>query len=92
MVQIDIQQYAQLARIDVSDKEADQLAGEIEDILSFVEQVQELDINPQEKRAGALRNVMREDENPHKSGKYTEKLLGEVPDTEGDYVKVKKIL
>ncbi len=37
-------------------------------------------------------NVMREDSNPHESGKYTETLLKAAPQREGQYVKVKKIL
>ena len=39
-----------------------------------------------------MRNVMREDANPHESGIYTEKMLEQAPAREGNYIKVKKIL
>ena len=35
---------------------------------------------------------MREDDNPHAGGIYTEAVLNEAPEREGDYIKVKKIL
>jgi len=37
-------------------------------------------------------NVFREDENPNESGSQTETLLAEVPERQGDYIKVKRIL
>ena len=39
-----------------------------------------------------LRNVMRPDVVEHLPGEYTESLLSNAPDREGDYLKVKKIL
>ena len=40
----------------------------------------------------ALRNIMRADENPHESGKYTEKLLKAAPARDGDRVAVKQVI
>lgn len=40
----------------------------------------------------ALRNVMREDGEPHESGKYTKKIAAQFPAREGDYLEVKQII
>ena len=37
-------------------------------------------------------NVMREDENPHNSGEFTEKILGEAPKSKDGYFVVKQIM
>jgi Asp-tRNA(Asn)/Glu-tRNA(Gln) amidotransferase C subunit len=42
--------------------------------------------------AGEHRNAFREDENPHETGKYTESIIKNAPEKEGNYVKVRKIL
>lgn len=39
-----------------------------------------------------VKNVMREDGEPHESGKFTDILLKAAPKTENGYIKVKKIL
>jgi Asp-tRNA(Asn)/Glu-tRNA(Gln) amidotransferase C subunit len=45
-----------------------------------------------EERIGMLKNVMREDGEPHKERTFTEEVIGSAPSSEGDFVKVKKIL
>jgi len=89
---MDLKQYAQLARIGVADQELDELEGEIEDILDYVEQIQEVTDENIEKSVGRHYNILREDTDPHASGTFTEALLDEAPKTQGQYVKVKKIL
>jgi Asp-tRNA(Asn)/Glu-tRNA(Gln) amidotransferase C subunit len=42
--------------------------------------------------ASVVKNVMREDGEPHESGKYTEALLKSAPKTADGYIEVKKIL
>lgn len=85
---------AKLARIEVSNEEAESLSHEFEAILNYVGEI---------KAAKGLKhdtkntdhptvNQMREDENPHESGIYSEALLNEAPSRSGNYVKVKKIL
>ncbi len=89
---------AGLARIAVSDKEAEDLTREFESILNYVGEVKNVTTNNQqpttnsEKDDFPNRNKMRDDENPHESGLYTAELLNEAPEREGNYVKVKKIL
>ena len=84
---------AQLARIELANDEKKALLQDMESILKFVEQIQEVDVSLDAKeRVGTPHNVLREDTKPHESGWYTQKLLDEAPDTQDGYVKVKKIL
>lgn len=92
MADFDIKKYADLARIELTKEEAKKLEKDIESILGYIEKIQEVDVNVSEKKAGELRNVMREDENPHESGIYTKELLDEAPERGKGYVKVKNIL
>ena len=84
-----------LARLDVPEDEVASLKKDIENILVYVEQIQEvsadIDITP---TAGVLRNVMREDTDPYESGIFKKDLLDQAPATDKnkDYIKVKKIL
>lgn len=89
----DIEHLAKLSRIAVTEKESVALAEDITNILGYVSEIEEITGSKEgEKKVGALFNVMREDENPHEGGKYTEDLLSQAPDRDGQYVRVKKII
>lgn len=88
----DIEKLAELSRIEMSDEEKVKILGEMGSILGFIDQIQGADISITEREAGEVRNVMREDGEPHESGKYTEDILREAPKTREGYVEVKKIL
>ncbi|MCR4279515.1 MAG: Asp-tRNA(Asn)/Glu-tRNA(Gln) amidotransferase subunit GatC [Candidatus Zambryskibacteria bacterium] len=86
---------AKLARIDIADSEADRLATEFDAILGYVGEVKEIskaDSLQLTADSFVLKNVMREDGEPHEPGIYTEQILSQAPQREGDYLKVKKIL
>lgn len=89
----DIAHLAKLSRIAITDAEAEALAGDISSILGYVSEIDSVTgEKPLMKEVGALYNVMREDGEPHAAGLYTEDLLNEAPERQGQYVKVKKIL
>lgn len=89
----DIEHLAKLSRIAVSESEATALAGDITSILGYISEINEIaGEKPVQKEVGALANVMREDGEPHESGIYTEDLLSQAPDRDGQYVRVKKII
>ena len=89
----DVEHLAKLSRIAIKGEEADSLAKDITSILEYVSEIEEITGNQEiEKKVGALFNVLREDEDPHEPGKYTEDLLNLAPDRDGQYVRVKKIL
>jgi aspartyl-tRNA(Asn)/glutamyl-tRNA(Gln) amidotransferase subunit C len=83
---------AKLARIEISNAEAKDLAHEFEAILKYVGEVKKVTAKDVPEALSREVNVMRADEGPHESGIYTEKILAEAPDREDDYLKVKKIL
>lgn len=76
---IDIQKLAKLARIEVDEADADDLKDSIGDILSYVGSVEEVAGEAGDPEAGAVRNVLREDSEPHDPDMYREALLREAP-------------
>ena len=90
----DIDKLATLSRLALSTEEKERMQKEFGSILEYIAAINKISA---ENEAGGLSavariNVMREDSNPHESGKYTEALLKAAPQKEGQYVKVKKIL
>ena len=87
----EVKNLASLARIEISEEETEKLTKDVDAILGYVGQIQEV-TGGAEKTVPKLRNVMREDIVINKDGQYTEKLLDSTPSREGEYLKVKKIL
>ncbi|HBD24564.1 MAG: hypothetical protein A2566_03555 [Candidatus Zambryskibacteria bacterium RIFOXYD1_FULL_40_13] len=87
----DIQNLGSLARIGISEEEAEKLTPEIDSILGYVGQIKDA-VGDVEKRVSAHRNVMREDIPTNEPRQYTEDVMSNAPSREGDYLKVKKIL
>lgn len=84
---------AKLARIGMGDEEAEKLSREFDSILGYVSEVKSVQPSSQaEDGELPVRNIFREDGEPHESGIYTEKILSQTPSREGNYLKVKKIL
>lgn len=89
----EIQGLAELARIKISDEEKESFKKQIEDILDFVSQIQELDIPiNKEGNLGVNKNTLREDREPHRSGEFSEDILDLAPSKSKGYFKVKNIL
>ncbi|MBI5457809.1 hypothetical protein HY971_03740 [Candidatus Kaiserbacteria bacterium] len=88
---VDVAALAKLARLDIPEGEMVQLEKEIPAILKFVETIQAASTG-REANTPALRNVMRADENPIESGKYTKTLLDAAPAREGNRVAVKQVI
>lgn len=88
----EIEKLAELSRIDITEEENKQLVKDIESILGYVSDIQEVASKETVSEAGDLRNVMRIDGEPHESGKYTKDIVEEMPKSEKGYLKVKKIL
>ena len=87
----DIKNLASLARIEISEEEAERLTPEIDSILGYVGQIKDV-VGNIKKDVPKLHNVMREDVSTNISRQYTDDILNNAPDREGDYIKVKKIL
>ena len=89
----DVNKLAKLARIKVDEDEKDKLTQDLSNILAYVGELQEVMAElPDTPEPGVVRNVMREDGEPHQKGTYSEELVSAMPDKDGKYLKVKKIL
>jgi len=89
-----VQKLAQLARIKISDIEAENLSREFASILGYVKDIGSVskDTRSVSPESFPVRNIMRDDEPSHEAGFYADRLLSAAPHQEGGYIKVKKIL
>lgn len=91
----DVKKLAALARIEVAESELDAFVKDFDAILAYVGQLEKLDL-PDGEAGGeatpALRNVMREDGEPHAPAAYTEKIAEQFPAREGDSLVVKQVI
>lgn len=88
----DVDRIAELARLAPSTEEKEQLASELADIVSFVEQLNELDTDKVEPLHHVLdlHTVLREDE--VKPSLPVESTLQNAPQRKGDYFLVPKVI
>ena len=88
----DVRKVAQLARLELPDDQIELYTAQIEEILSYVDQLQEIDtknVSPTT-RAVEVVNAMREDLVDVKC--LREDILNQAPHREGDFFRVPKIL
>ncbi len=88
----DIEKLAKLSRLKLTDAEKEKYAKDMDNILAYIAQINAVASKEIKPEAGAVRNVMREDDAPHESGIFTDALLKLAPKSENGRVKVKKIL
>lgn len=90
----EVRALAKLARIEITDAEAEKLSHEFAKILDYVGEVREVGkSNKSDKlKKEEVYNIMREDGEPHAPGIYTEDILNNAPGRKDNYIKVKKIL
>lgn len=89
----DVQKLAALARLTIPEEKLASFAKEFDAILAYVGTLDELSLPSSEKRTlPVVRNVFREDGEPHEAGKYTEKIVAQFPEKEGNSLKVKQII
>ena len=86
----DIENLAELAKLDLTDLEKQSLLKDLDGILGYVKQVSEVDVEDVETRY-TLKNVFREDEAIVREFSI-EKIISQFPDSQDGFVKVKKIL
>ena len=88
----EVKKLAALARIRVEGSELEKFTSEFDAILKYVGQLERLELPSAGSEKPALRNVMREDGEPHARGTYTEKLVAQVPASENNALSVKQII
>lgn len=89
----DVLKLARLARLTITDEEVEKYRAELSEILKYVEQLQNADVEGLEptSQVTGLKNVMAEDEVVD-YGVAPDDLLKIAPHTEGRHVKVKRMI
>ena len=92
--QDEMKKLATLSRIDFSDQELESMRGEMESIIGYIDQLNEVEVDSERSSASATErtNVMREDVVTDEAGKYTDKIIKSAPKTLDGYIEVKNIL
>ena len=88
----DIKHLSMLARLDISDAEAESLLGDLQSILKYVDQVTSVTVSGSEIDVPEHRNFAREVIVVNQGGQFTEIIMEDVPEKQDGYVKVNKIL
>lgn len=89
-----IQHIANLARLELTDEELEKYGGQLSDVLSYVDQLSEVDtagVLPTAQVTG-LENVLRADEIEEWNEQEREAALSQAPEREERFVKVKRVL
>ena len=89
---IDVSYVAELARIELTDDEAERFSAQLDDILGYVRQLEGLDVSGIEAMAHAapVYDVMREDQS--RSGDGTKSALANVQDSSADQFRVTRVV
>ena len=88
----DVEYVAKLARLEVTDREKEKFTAQINDILLYIDQLNELDttgVAPMT-HAIAVTNAFREDKVMASLG--TEGALANAPDARGEFFRVPKVI
>jgi aspartyl-tRNA(Asn)/glutamyl-tRNA(Gln) amidotransferase subunit C len=87
-----VRRIARLARIRVDDAEVVTLQGELNAILGYVEQLNEVDVAGVEPLSGGAQMAMRLREDLVTDGEIPEAILANAPDRIGDFFAVPKVV
>lgn len=83
---------AKLSRIAISDHEADGMVGELNGILSWVEQLGEVDVTGVEPMTAVIANEGRMRDDAVTDGDIRDKILANAPAREGAFFGVPKVI
>jgi aspartyl-tRNA(Asn)/glutamyl-tRNA(Gln) amidotransferase subunit C len=88
----EIEYVARLARLEVTDKETEKFTAQLNDILGYIDKLNEIDTTGVEPmtHAIAVTNAFREDKIVDSIG--TEKSLSNAPDGRGEFFRVPKVI
>ena len=89
-----VKKLADLSRLDLTDEELQSMEKDIASILEYVDVITTIPLPDSVLETPHFEevNVMREDGQPHESGSFSEGIVGQFPNQQDGYLKVKKIL
>lgn len=88
----DVKRLAALARVDVPEQDLARFAEEFDSVLAYVGKLDELTLPDSGRKIPDVRNVLRADEGAYEPRTWTEALVSQFPQKEGNSLSVKKIL
>lgn len=88
----DVRRIAFLARIRIDDAEMDGLAGELNNIIGWVEQLSEVDTEGVEPMTSVAEMTLARRSDTVFDGNVAEKILANAPEREGDFFTVPKVV
>lgn len=85
-----LEHLAELARLELSEKESEKFLGDLKNILEHFQELQEVNTDNVQPMTGGtfLKNVLREDEDQPSGFEHTHKIVEQFPDQEKGYLKV----
>lgn len=87
-----VRRIANLARIHVEDAELASLQAELNGILGWIEQLNEVDVDGVEPLTGAAQMALKMREDVVTDGGYPDKILANAPERAGDFFVVPKVV
>ncbi|HCL64234.1 MAG TPA: Asp-tRNA(Asn)/Glu-tRNA(Gln) amidotransferase GatCAB subunit C [Rhizobium sp.] len=87
-----VKRVAHLARIALSDEEADRMMGELNGILGFVEQLSEVDVSGVEPMTSVTPMAMKKRQDVVTDGDKADDIVANAPETDRDFFLVPKVV
>lgn len=87
-----VRRIAALARIWVADSDIPRLQGELNGILNWIEQLNEVNVDGVEPLTGAARMALKMRDDVVTDGGYPDQVLANAPDRAGNYFAVPKVV
>jgi aspartyl-tRNA(Asn)/glutamyl-tRNA(Gln) amidotransferase subunit C len=87
-----VRRIARLARIAIADEDVPHLQGELNAILAFVEQLNEVDVGGVEPMTSVTPMAMKKRQDGVTDGGYPDKIVANAPATEDDFFLVPKVV
>lgn len=87
-----VKRVAHLARIKVTDDEAGKMTGELNTILAFVEQLDEVDVEGVEPMTSVVKQDMKKRQDEVTDGGYPDKVTGNAPASDDNFFMVPKVV
>ena len=87
----DVENLAEMSKIELTDAEKQQILKDMDGILGYVKQIESVEV-PDTEVEYKHRNIWREDSVTGGADFSTELINGQFPDKDGNFLKVKKVL
>nr|WP_319513145.1 Asp-tRNA(Asn)/Glu-tRNA(Gln) amidotransferase subunit GatC [uncultured Cohaesibacter sp.] len=87
-----VKRVARLARLSVTEEEAESLKGELNSILNWVELLNEVDVEGVDPMTSVVTQEMKKRDDVVTDGNYADRVVSNAPATEDNYFMVPKVI